>query len=276
MDGDRNAPDVGDLPIAQVAVAAPVTPSPEARAEIEAFLDADRSALGDVWRRTRAGESPEEIQAARGTQRTSFVWSYRRMCTALVEGNLPTAPTVAIQVARKFRSILNDGALSEPTQRYLRQNLVILEQRAESEVLREVEDTVALEATEEAEAEAVPGVYVYALPHYLRYPYDAESNRTLLKVGRSDRSVIRRFREQIRTTALPEEPVLLRIYVTLGEDASHRERQFHDLLEAADHDRSRARTGGTEWFLTSLKFLDVVADTLGLEARRVNDPGAVD
>jgi hypothetical protein len=64
----------------------------------------------------------------------------------------------------------------------------------------------------------------------------------------------------------------LRIYPTTGADAIARETQFHELLEAADHDRSRARTGGTEWFLTSLRFLDVVAKTIGLEIRRVYDP----
>jgi len=43
------------------------------------------------------------------------------------------------------------------------------------------------------------------------------------------------------------------------------EKRFHSLLEAADHDRSAARTGGTEWFLTSLKFLDEIGSTLNLK-----------
>jgi hypothetical protein len=49
------------------------------------------------------------------------------------------------------------------------------------------------------------------------------------------------------------------------------ERTFHRLLEAADHDRSKARTGGTEWFLTSVKFLDEVAAKFKLEVREVAD-----
>ena len=83
----------------------------------------------------------------------------------------------------------------------------------------------------------------------------------------SNRDVIRRFRDQIRTTALPEEPVLLRIYESSDPKNSltEIEKIFHNLLEAADHDRSNARTGGTEWFLTSLKFLDKVAETLSLK-----------
>jgi hypothetical protein len=80
--------------------------------------------------------------------------------------------------------------------------------------------------------------------------------------------VIRRFREQTRTTALPEDPVLLRIYVTEA-DTIEKERVFHRMLEAADHDRSQARTGGTEWFLTSVRFLDELAGILGMEIRDV-------
>jgi len=82
-------------------------------------------------------------------------------------------------------------------------------------------------------------------------------------------SVLRRFREQTRTTALPEDPVLLRIYVCDENASTEVEGTFHRLLEAADHDRSKARTGGTEWFLSSVKFLDEIAATLKLEVREV-------
>lgn len=100
----------------------------------------------------------------------------------------------------------------------------------------------------------------------MNYKYDPDTDRTLMKVGKSDRDVIQRFNEQTRTTALPEAPVLLRIYESKSKTAglSEIEKTFHELLEAADHDRSTARTGGTEWFLTSLKFLDKIAFVLGM------------
>jgi hypothetical protein len=149
--------------------------------------------------------------------------------------------------------------------------LSILETRAADPNARAAEEKRAVDVSVEVEEHAVPGIYVYALPHYVRHPYDEESHRTLLKVGMANRSVIRRFREQTRTTALPEDPVLLRVYMTGDDDAPEKERVFHRLLEAADHDRSTARTGGTEWFLTSVRFLDEVALTLGLEIRDVVD-----
>jgi hypothetical protein len=66
--------------------------------------------------------------------------------------------------------------------------------------------------------------------------------------------------------------VLLRIYQRRDTslEVPVLEKKFHSLLEAADHDRSAARTGGTEWFLTSLKFLDEIADTLNLDIT-IND-----
>jgi hypothetical protein len=87
---------------------------------------------------------------------------------------------------------------------------------------------------------------------------DALDDRTLMKVGKSDSDVIIRFRQQQRTTALPEEPLLLRIYSADGDMGSF-ESRFHSLLSAADHRRNTAKIAGTEWFLTSLKFLDALA-----------------
>ena len=47
--------------------------------------------------------------------------------------------------------------------------------------------------------------------------------------------------------------------------------EFHGFLRDADHDGIRGGRVGAEWFLTSLKFLDRVARSLGLEVRTIND-----
>ena len=39
---------------------------------------------------------------------------------------------------------------------------------------------------------------------------------------------------------------------------------MHRLLRAADHRQNSGRASGTEWFLTSLKFLDAIATDMGL------------
>lgn len=130
--------------------------------------------------------------------------------------------------------------------------------RANDETARVAEVRHAQEQTQAAEARNDTGIYVYALPHYLRYPFEPDSGRTLMKVGRSDRDIIHRFRSQTRTTALPEEPILLRIYRTDGASAALTETYFHRLLDAVDHNRSVTRSAGREWFVTSTRFLSLI------------------
>jgi len=259
------------------AIGAPLTPGPEVRAELETYLRNDNSRLGEIFELLNSGLDAEAIRIKFGLERSTFVWSYQRLIRALLDGDLPTAPTVAQSSARKFRAIIKSKVLSASANDVLSANLLILEERASNSLIIERETAEALDASTSAEAEAIVGIYVYVLPHYLRHPYEPDSGRTLLKVGRSDRDVIERFRNQTRTTALPEEPLLLRIYPVLSEEGSATaELTFHRLLEAADHDRSRARTGGTEWFLTSVKFLDEIASVLSLTIREVFDVGDVD
>jgi hypothetical protein len=136
------------------------------------------------------------------------------------------------------------------------------DQQAQTE---EVED--AVEATKAAESGGPPGIYVYTLPHYLRHPYDPDTGRTLLKVGHSGVDAHYRASFQGRLTALPEDPILLRIYPV--DESAQAERGFHTWLRDADHSSSRTRRGGSEWYVTSTKFLDRIARSKGLEVVEV-------
>jgi len=258
------------LPETAPAIGA-VRPSDEVREELEQFLVSDGSRLGEVHRGLLRGLTADGIAAEMGVATSNFVWNYTKVIEALLLGDLPGAPTVALGTARKFRTLLATASLSAATRQYLQVNLAELERRAEDQTARVVEVQRAHEETERAESRNDVGIYAYALPHYLRYPYDAVSGRTLMKVGRSDSDVIRRFRDQVRTTALPEEPILLRIYRTEARSTADVERDFHRLLEAADHFRSVARSAGREWFVTSIRFLDEVARVMGLPIVVVNE-----
>lgn len=248
----------------------PVRPSAEVRDEIIEFIRRDESRIGQIFLALEEGLSADEIAAKFGLSTSNFVWNYSRAIRAFTEGDLATAPTLALGQARTFRRYIKEHEWSPAAHRYLERNLAELERRAIDETARTVEVEQAKAQTERAESENAPGVYVYALPHYLRYPYD-KSGRTLMKVGRSDSDVIQRFRNQTRTTALPEEPILLRIYKTDQQASGSAEDRFHRLLEAADHNRSVARTAGREWFVTSTRFLDEVARTLSLKIEVVNE-----
>ena len=120
-----------------------------------------------------------------------------------------------------------------------------------------------------AEAAGTPGIYVYTLPHYMLHPYDPASGRTLLKVGHSSVDAYYRASSQGRLTALPEDPILLRIYPV--EASAKAEREFHAWLRDADHAGSRTERGGSEWFITSTKFLDRVARSMSLEVREITE-----
>jgi hypothetical protein len=240
------------------------------RAEIRAFLLADPSRLGDVYRWTEQGLTPEEMAELADTQYTTFVWNYTRILQALLTGDLPTAPTVARATARKYRSLLKQD-WSPGTSQLLRRELDILE-RASADIDAVVEESLeAKRNTEAVEDENTAGIYVYSLPHYVRYPFDPDTGRTLLKVGHSQRDAIQRMQAQTRTTALPEDPVLLRVYPTGDLDSAALEAKMHRTLRAFDHGRDVERMAGREWFLTTTTAIDSVADLLGLEARIVND-----
>ncbi|MCY3839244.1 MAG: GIY-YIG nuclease family protein, partial [Gammaproteobacteria bacterium] len=107
------------------------------------------------------------------------------------------------------------------------------------------------------------GIYVYTLPHYLRHPKQPaddpgySSNKTLLKVGMSDRDVLERVRQQ--GTGLPEPPVLLRVFTSKDRPLTEVEATMHKLLGAFDHNPNRERGAGKEWFLTLLPALDALA-----------------
>ena len=135
-------------------------------------------------------------------------------------------------------------------------------------IAEENEDLRIQQRTQSAERQAVTGIYVYTLPHYRKHPVEPAldeslAHRTLMKVGMSDSDVIRRFRHQERNTSLPEDPELLRIYTGTTEMLPL-EQRMHRLLRAADHRQNTGRASGTEWFLTSLKFLDAIAADMGL------------
>jgi hypothetical protein len=248
----------------------PVQPSDQVRNEIQEYLAADRSRVGEVYRLLDEGLAADMI-AERLEGGAAGAWQYRRMVRALLDGNLPTAPTVALAAARRYRTVLKNPALSAAARAYLQTNLDELERRAADPARLDEEGQRASKQTRQAEAREEAGVYVYALPHYIRHPYDQASGRTLLKVGHSQSDVIVRFRNQIRTTALPEEPILLRIYRTNGDSAPRAEAAFHRLLDAADHSRTIGRSAGREWFLTHTRFLDEIAATLGLQVNVINE-----
>ena len=238
------------------------------RSEVSALLVADETTAGDVWRRLKAGKTPQQIAEEDGIT-LGPVYSFINLHNALLEGTVSSLPSVARGVAGRVRKWLKTKPLSEQLRQALEEQEQLLNAVVNDSQASQAESEEAIEKSKAAEAEDIAGIYVYTLPHYVRYPYDRKTGRTLLKVGHSSVDALYRANSQTRVTSLPEDPWLLRIYP--AEASSHAARQFHGFLRDADHDGVRGTRIGAEWFLTSLKFLDRVATTLGLEVRIVND-----
>jgi hypothetical protein len=229
--------------------------------EVETLLREDETRIGKVFRHLEAGVPATEIADLEGwgTRPTSA----ERIIRVLRDGHVPVGPTLASQDAGRVRSWLRTKQMSPALTADFQRQLEQLEAAA-SNTAAQIEETEAqVAATERAEASGRPGIYVYTLPHYLRHPIEPETRKTLLKVGHSSVDALHRANAQARFTALPEDPILLRIYP--AEESGRVEREFHNWLRDADHAQPRSRRSGTEWFVTSTKFLDRIARSLDLE-----------
>jgi DNA-binding transcriptional MerR regulator len=254
-----------------------LVPADSVAEEIRVYLrEVDATRLGEIFVLHEAGMNAEQIAEELGVSSTSFVWNYKQFWNAMLEGKLPRSTTMAQQTVQRLKKLLKKPYFSPEARLHLEAIRSILEQRAEDTAVQAAEDEEAQQKTLQAESRNQPGVYVYTLPHYLRHPFEPNSGRTLLKVGSSKNDTIIRFKNQTRTTALPEEPLLLRIYTTADTEAASTEKIFHRLLSSADHAKDVERTAGIEWFVTSTKFLDEIATVLSLSITVVYDPTAAD
>jgi hypothetical protein len=244
-------------------------PSFNRQSEVEALLAVDETVLGRVWGYLQEGLTPKAMAEREGTVGTGFVSNYNSLIAVLRDGRIPDSPSMAQAGARRVRSWLREKELTSALRAALTEQESLLTSRAEDKRAQAAEVAEAVKATVDAEASGTPGIYVYTLPHYLRYPVDAVTGKTLLKVGHSSTDAYYRAGSQGRLTALPEDPLLLRIYPVAASAAA--ERGFHEWLRDADHAPSRSRRGGSEWFLTSTKFLDRIARSNGLDVIVVND-----
>lgn len=187
---------------------------------------------------------------------------------AIFNEQLPAGPSVARQAAATVRGLLKKATAAE-VRSHLTHVLTQLDERAgdptaERREAAELEArSIQLENAAEEQLRSSAGVYVYTYPHYWTYPYEPGTERRLLKIGKTDGAAFARIRAQVRQTGAPEDPLLLRVYLTDRPAAT--EQTFHRLLDAAEHSRSAGATVGREWFCTTIDFCDEIAAALGLD-----------
>lgn len=256
----------------------PTMNTEEYREEIDKILDEYEHPLGRVWVKwKKEGSDDEKIAEELGLAKSHNVYLYRMAIEVIrKKRRVPDSPSSAQRYARNIRVFRKDckAQLSELVREAL--------ERLEEECSRRASDQKAIaeqsremeRETRKQESSGMSGIYVYTLPHYYYCPIEPSNDddlndRTYFKVGQSERDAEKRVKEQ-STTALPEPPLILRIYSSKENngDIPKIEKRLHKILRAANHKQNREKGAGKEWFLTSLEFLDTVAEIMDLDVWR--------
>ena len=130
----------------------------------------DSTRLGEVWE--RPDKTSQEIAEELGIPTSGFVYSYRRIIAALVDGDVPAKPTSAKQVASALRGFAkrHEGNLSEQAITRLQELAERFDCVANDPLSIAQEDSVDRRRTEEVKKRDTRGIYVYTYPHYWRHP----------------------------------------------------------------------------------------------------------
>ena len=209
------------------------------------------------------GAGPTELLPHTDCANAGVVGNRRVIVLAIMNGTEPTSASVARQAGSTVGTLLKQSTDAD-VKAYLLAIRAMLDAKAVDAQAVEAEDQQLQSdsATLESALRQASGVYVYTYPHYWKYPYDPDTDRRLLKVGRTTNQAWGRVLNQARQTGMPEDPLLLRVFET--DDPNATERAFHMLLDAAQHHRSTGTAVGQEWFSSTLEFCDAVATVLKL------------
>lgn len=241
----------------------------EVRAELAGALRNNDGQLGKVFALVEGGAlTNRELVEGGAAANQGAAANLRVTVRAVLDGIMPTGPSVALQSRRSIGGLLRDNpTLSDTAKARLEALRSALEQISNNETAVRAEEAgiEAAATTLEKKAADLAGVYVYTLPTFFRTTQKVDPDRYWFKVGKTDRVAGIRIGEQGRATGLPEDPWLLRVYRSATKTPAELEQEFHRLLAAAGHAKSPGRNTGREWFATNLEFLDTIARALGCE-----------
>lgn len=97
----------------------PGRPVPDVRAALERLIRADESRLGEVYRGLQRGLSADAIAAELGVRTSNFVWNYKVVAEALLDGKIPASPHIAKQAAGRSRALRAAARVPDDTREYL-------------------------------------------------------------------------------------------------------------------------------------------------------------
>ena len=240
--------------------------------ELSEVLIRNQGTTGSTYRLMVDGlEKASDIVEQGSASNAGVVSNDKVSIKAVLEAHVPKSPSRSRGCGRFVGGLLKANPdLSAGTREYLINLRDELDAHALDESAQSIEDRSLEKASEELEKtiESIGGVYVYTFPTYLKNPIKADPERFWFKVGRTEQIVEMRIANQTRQTAMPEDPLILRVYQSEAISTIDLESKIHKMLVSAGHNRTEAKHGGREWFATSLEFLDEIASLLGLTILR--------
>lgn len=123
--------------------------------EVAALLDGDETVSGDVWRRLKAGSTPQQIAEEDGVT-IGPVYSAINLNNALLRGTVSSSPSVARGVGGRIRKWLKTKPLSEALRCALEEQEQLLNAVVNDSSATELESEQAVEKSKAAEAENIP------------------------------------------------------------------------------------------------------------------------
>lgn len=262
-------------PVVGLGAAQPLPPIPDGlgahldsdlRRDLHVLLLVAPGQLGSVYRAMieHPGLGPTELLPFTDCANAGALSNRRAVVYAVMQNLETKSPSIARQSARTVNTLIK-SAQSEGVKTHLAQVLSTLDAVAvDAAAVEQEAEQLASDSAKLADAlKTASGVYVYTYPHYWRHPYVPNTERRMLKVGKTINEAWKRVLTQAKQTGMPEDPLLLRVYKT--HDPQGLEKTFHTLLDAAEHDRALGAAVGTEWFVTTIEFCDAVAVALKLE-----------
>lgn len=246
--------------------------SDEALEELKRLCRQDDKALGKVFHLIEAGvTSNKDLVSSGAGANSGAVGINKQILDAILRRRIPSSSNIATYAYRAINRLEKlGGPLSPELTTYL-SGLVIdlkaksLDENAIKESLQEAEkESRSLEKLLERISNAI---YVYSYPTYLRAGTAEDPDLYWFKIGFTDSEVGNRILSQARQTAMPEDPVIVRVYHKPGTSAQELETKFHKTLDAFKQHRSahKNQRAGKEWFATDLEKLDAIAELLDLE-----------
>lgn len=248
-------------------------PSATVHAELSRALGEADTQLGLVFQGIQANESNKQMVENKRVANSGALATKRSTINVIFGRGYPNGPAISRMALSSIRQLeKNNPWFSWETKQWLAPIKATLQSNIDNPDSKAIDEEVSeldkISNTLETELAKLGGIYVYTYSHYIRYPYDVESQKTLYKVGKSDRNPKVRVLEQARSTSTPEDPVIVRVY-TVPEGSldtqtpKQMEEKYHTLLRAAKHTRPAVLLSNREWFLTDLDFLDAIAEVLG-------------